>query len=481
MTMAAGDRHPSDTRQQSSEEAQIFLSYAREDRPRAEQVARVLGDRGWSVWWDSRVSGGQIWKEEIARALAAARCVVVLWSHASATSHWVLDEAQEGHKRGLLVPARLDDVEVPLGFRQVQTIDLADSGDDDGALDALVAAVGRVLGRPRVEPARPSAVVRRLKKWGAWAPAVLPLALLFLLHVTRVGEATVDLEVTASEVSFASAEEQEVSELLVVSDLEAAGLASLHVPRARGRPEQRVTSEGRRLGIRLVAADAPASGTITLTPVPVARGAHLTLAAGADALGYRMSFSQSSLPVLLNLQGSLQVGLPEGPPQRIDFGTPKPMRLDPDRTGAEIAIRLRDRPRNLLGSPVSVNGLSFIRIDERVRPGQTTVASVSTILSGTVRLEAAADAGRAVDAGDVLRFGESQGEIRSLQLADGGLSLRFHGRVRQLEACSRTDCESWMPTRLEAVAARQAALLVVAAVLYVLYVLVVGRRWLRIR
>jgi hypothetical protein len=30
----------------------IFISYAREDRPRAEAIAKALEEHGWSVWWD---------------------------------------------------------------------------------------------------------------------------------------------------------------------------------------------------------------------------------------------------------------------------------------------------------------------------------------------------------------------------------------------------------------------------------------------
>ena len=56
---------------------EIFISYAREDRDDAEWVAGILTGRGWSVWMDSRLLGGQAWMPEIKRGLDAARCVVV--------------------------------------------------------------------------------------------------------------------------------------------------------------------------------------------------------------------------------------------------------------------------------------------------------------------------------------------------------------------------------------------------------------------
>ena len=45
--------------------AAIFLSYAREDRPFAEMLARVLGSAGHDVWWDQRIDGGDEFSTEI--------------------------------------------------------------------------------------------------------------------------------------------------------------------------------------------------------------------------------------------------------------------------------------------------------------------------------------------------------------------------------------------------------------------------------
>ena len=64
----------------------IFLSYASEDRAIAEELATALTERGWLVWWDCNIVTGQPFDTEIERALAEARCVIVLWSRASVSS-----------------------------------------------------------------------------------------------------------------------------------------------------------------------------------------------------------------------------------------------------------------------------------------------------------------------------------------------------------------------------------------------------------
>jgi formylglycine-generating enzyme required for sulfatase activity len=104
--------------------ADIFLSYAREDEARAAVVARVLGELGWSVFWDRRIVAGTSWDEVVERELEACRCVVVLWSAASITSRWVKTEARFALQRSTLVPVNLDRSEPPLEFRFLESAQL---------------------------------------------------------------------------------------------------------------------------------------------------------------------------------------------------------------------------------------------------------------------------------------------------------------------------------------------------------------------
>jgi len=101
--------------------ADIFISYEHSDHARAQRVAEALEQHGWSVWWDRKLRAGDHFDKIIQQALDTARCVVVLWSKTSISSRWVKDEASEGAKRGILVPVLIDDIEIPLGFRQLHT------------------------------------------------------------------------------------------------------------------------------------------------------------------------------------------------------------------------------------------------------------------------------------------------------------------------------------------------------------------------
>jgi hypothetical protein len=129
----------------------VFLSYASRDRDTARLLARALTERGWSVFWDRTIPPGLEFDVVIAQELRAARCVVVLWSATSVSSRWVKDEADEAAARDVLVPALIEDIPLPLGFRRVQAARLV--GWPDGAsatteFEQLVSSIARHLAGP---------------------------------------------------------------------------------------------------------------------------------------------------------------------------------------------------------------------------------------------------------------------------------------------------------------------------------------------
>jgi hypothetical protein len=102
-----------------------FLSYSRKDKVIAEKLATTLHGAGFSIWWDQEVPIGRSFSRYIQEQLAQCKAVIVLWSKASTTSDWVCAEAEEGKERGILVPALVEPVSIPLGFRSLQTADLS--------------------------------------------------------------------------------------------------------------------------------------------------------------------------------------------------------------------------------------------------------------------------------------------------------------------------------------------------------------------
>jgi hypothetical protein len=106
--------------------ADIFISYKKEDAGRVIRMVEALRAEGFDVWWDHGIKAGTEWDRSIHKELYAAKVVIAFWSNASVAAPWVKEEATVGKSRGVLVPARIDDVDPPLGFMMIQAADLVD-------------------------------------------------------------------------------------------------------------------------------------------------------------------------------------------------------------------------------------------------------------------------------------------------------------------------------------------------------------------
>lgn len=172
----------------------VFVSYKKEDVARVEPIARALAQAGYDVWWDHRIPPGRSYRDVIGAALQSAKCVIVVWSDKSANAQWVLDEADEGKKRNVLLPLLIDDVEIPYGFRQIEAARLVGwSGDPThpewrAALESVGHFVGRAAGGPPkplvtnvTAPIAPPAGEAKARKGGALGAVLLAAAMIAIV------------------------------------------------------------------------------------------------------------------------------------------------------------------------------------------------------------------------------------------------------------------------------------------------------------
>jgi hypothetical protein len=133
--------------------ADLFISYAREDKARVAVLVNLLEKQGWSIFWDPEIPPGARWRGHLTRALEEARCVVVVWSEHSIASDWVIEEADDAKDREILVPVLLDAVRPPPGFRVIQAADLSGwrNGISSPAMSSFLAAIAMVLDKVKVK------------------------------------------------------------------------------------------------------------------------------------------------------------------------------------------------------------------------------------------------------------------------------------------------------------------------------------------
>lgn len=122
------------------------MSYSRSDRESVLPIINALSERGHSVWWDGLLEGGDRFSQVTETALETSDVVLVMWTKTSINSHWVRDEATRGRDRGRMLSVSLDGAEPPLGFRQIQYVDLSGRGDPTkrGRFAEVLAALDKV-------------------------------------------------------------------------------------------------------------------------------------------------------------------------------------------------------------------------------------------------------------------------------------------------------------------------------------------------
>lgn len=131
--------------------ADIFISYAREDAVLAANLATALQSLGWSVWFDDNIRAGAPFDAVIDQALDAAKCVIVIWSHASVDSTWVRAEASAADEQAKLVPVSFEHgLRLPVRFRQLNVAKLTSTDVAEPTPDArqLLADIAHLTGSP---------------------------------------------------------------------------------------------------------------------------------------------------------------------------------------------------------------------------------------------------------------------------------------------------------------------------------------------
>jgi TolB-like protein len=175
----------------------VFLSYARADERSARTIIRLIERAGFRVWWDGLIPSGERFSAKISEALEGAGAVVVLWSASSGKSNWVQDEASFARDHQRLVPILIDGTEPPLGFRQLQCVDVSKGGlrANNPAVFKALQTIADMMDRPlspAIAKTRDSGISRRsVIAAGAAGIAAIGFGGWALLRPARAGANTI--------------------------------------------------------------------------------------------------------------------------------------------------------------------------------------------------------------------------------------------------------------------------------------------------
>ncbi len=118
----------------------VFISYARSDLNRAQELEQALRAHGVSVWRDQHnLYGGDRWPKKLGEAIADCDAVLLLWSAHSAASHFVEFEWTTALAlKKTIIPLLLDETKLPPALAAINGIACHNSNE---ALPKILAAL----------------------------------------------------------------------------------------------------------------------------------------------------------------------------------------------------------------------------------------------------------------------------------------------------------------------------------------------------
>src|SRR5688572_23305948 len=125
----------------------VFLCHASADKPKVRELYRTLKRRGVQPWLDAEnLIPGQNWEVEIPKALLSSDAIIICLSPNSIDKEgyvqkeitFALDKALEMPEgRIFLIPARLEECDLPYKLRQYQAVNLFEADGYTKLMKAL--------------------------------------------------------------------------------------------------------------------------------------------------------------------------------------------------------------------------------------------------------------------------------------------------------------------------------------------------------
>ena len=108
------------THQRHEHNRHAFISYRRSDGPAVEQIIEALGP-GYPMWRDTaKIRGGQVWREEIVRAIDSAYALILVISPRTDESKEVYAEYFYALGRNVpVIPLLIAETEFPFGLENL--------------------------------------------------------------------------------------------------------------------------------------------------------------------------------------------------------------------------------------------------------------------------------------------------------------------------------------------------------------------------
>ena len=320
----------------------------------------------------------------------------------------------------------------------------------------------------------------QISKFRSWLPAIVTLIsaglLAVFLNLGHVASTEIKLELLVSELNFTLPQQQVVTNIMKLSSIGASGLEDVQVPGVRAQPEGETEASSSAV---LLSADSASGqpGTISLDALSLPAGMRIGIRHTDVAGEYRFSLQGKPLALPVQVNGSIKMILPPNPPGVLNFTSPGLVKLQSGKDGVNLDVNFQRASNRIFPGVIAADSISLLRIDENYDDDNSTVRTVSTILSGTMFFESLDGKKQALLPGQQIQFKKSHGSINILELFNDHISVSFVGTVNGMTSGEINNRKTLMPTYLEWLNSRVNLTLFVVVILLVLVIIFAWRRF----
>ncbi len=275
----------------------------------------------------------------------------------------------------------------------------------------------------------------------------------------RIASTEIEADLTLSELQFTVANPTVLTDTLVFSTLGVSALKDIQLPRVQtlsARTLQAVEERG--FALRLAAVqDETQKSTLTLTALLVPANTLVKIGTTDLPNQYRVFLGvqdNAELTLQVSVKGTIEVAISGMPVEYYTYAFPQSIQMKPATSQLSFDITLPEGTQTSFSPYLPVRNLAFVKIDQFMGTSDTYIRRISTVLSGVLYLIELNNKEHQLLTREGLEFGESEGVIRLLQLAQDQVKLQFHGKVQDLSTGWEANRRDLMPNYLEWLSAR---------------------------
>ena len=327
------------------------------------------------------------------------------------------------------------------------------------------------------DAAKPPPGANRLLGAAVFGATLLLASVLLFFHVPST---EIELDGTLTGFSFTSGEEQPLTRPAALVALGASGLRGLHLP-----PEAVLRHSGDAAVTALqVVVDSVGdrTGTIVLDRIVVPAGVRVRVSQTDIPRQYRVTFwstPATAVAIHADVMGPLRIQPAAARAVKTDLHAPRAIDFTSTSNSLDLDFTLPAGSPALRWEQLAADGLELYAVEDERAAGRPRARTMSTLLTGSLYFESLGGDERKLRAGELIRFDEARGAIRTLQLGEQGIVLTFQGVVRGMRSGGGERPRTLMPTLLEWLRQREGLSLLWGTALYLFGVAMTVRRWWR--